>query len=158
MVADLTGLEIANASLLDEATAAAEAMAMAQRIRADTRSQFFADRDCHPQTIAVMQTRAEALGWQLSVGDPFRDLDARQVFGAILQYPGTYGEIHDFRELIAKLNSAGRRDGCGFARSRATQTARRAWRRYRSWIGAAVRRADGFWRTSCSLHCDQVRA
>ena len=107
MVADLTGLEIANASLLDEATAAAEAMAMAQRIRSDTRSQFFADRDCHPQTIAVMQTRAEALGWQLSVGDPFRDLDARQVFGAILQYPGTYGEIHDFRELIANLNSAG---------------------------------------------------
>ena len=106
MLADLTGLEIANASLLDEATAAAEAMAMAQRIRADTRSRFFADRDCHPQTIAVMQTRAEALGWQLSVGDPFRDLDARQVFGAILQYPGTYGEIHDFRELIANLNSA----------------------------------------------------
>ena len=106
MVADLTGLEVANASLLDEATAAAEAMAMAQRIRSDTRSRFFADRDCHPQTIAVMQTRAEALGWQLSVGDPFRDLDACQVFGAILQYPGTYGEIHDFRELIAKLNAA----------------------------------------------------
>ena len=106
MLADLTGLEIANASLLDEATAAAEAMAMAQRIRSDTRNRFFADRDCHPQTIAVMQTRAEALGWQLSVGDPFRDLDARQVFGAILQYPGTYGEVHDFRELIANLNSA----------------------------------------------------
>ena len=107
MIADLTGFEIANASLLDEATAAAEAMTMAQRIRNDTRKQFFVDRDCHPQTIAVMQTRAEALGWQLIIGDPFCDLDARQVFGAILQYPGTYGEIHDFGELIADLNSAG---------------------------------------------------
>src|SRR5690242_6308581 len=107
MIADLTGFEIANASLLDEATAAAEAMTMAQRIRNDARNQFFVDRDCHPQTIAVMQTRAEALGWQLIIGDPFRDLDARQVFGAILQYPGTYGEIHDFGEPIANLNSAG---------------------------------------------------
>ena len=107
MVADLTGLEVANASLLDEATAAAEAMAMAQRICSDTRTRFFADRDCHPQTIAVMQTRAEALGWELSVGDPLCDLDACEVFGAILQYPGTYGEIHDFREPIARLNAAG---------------------------------------------------
>jgi glycine dehydrogenase len=107
MVADLTGLEIANASLLDEATAAAEAMAMAQRIVGDARTQFFADHDCHPQTLAVLATRAQALGWQVCVGDPFRDLDASQVFGAILQYPGTYGRLHDFRQPIAKLNATG---------------------------------------------------
>ncbi len=106
MVADLTGLEVANASLLDEATAAAEAMAMAQRIVSDARTQFFADHDCHPQTLAVLETRADALGWQIRVGDPMLDLDASQVFGAILQYPGTSGEIRDFREPIAKLKAA----------------------------------------------------
>ena len=105
MVADLTGLEIANASLLDEATAAAEAMAMAQRISGTARTVFFADHDCHPQTLAVLKTRAEALGWRVRVGDPMRDLDASEVFGAIFQYPGTFGEIRDFREPIAKLKA-----------------------------------------------------
>ncbi len=105
MVADLTGLEISNASLLDEATAAAEAMAMAQRISETERTVFFADHDCHPQTLAVLKTRAEALGWQVRVGDPMRDLDASEVFGAIFQYPGTFGEIRDFREPIAKLKA-----------------------------------------------------
>jgi glycine dehydrogenase len=107
VVADLTGLEIANASLLDEATAAAEAMAMAQRISGGSRTQFFADQDCHPQTLAVLKTRAESLGWSIRIGDPMRDLDGLRVFGALLQYPGTYGEIRDFREPIAKLKSAG---------------------------------------------------
>ena len=105
MVADLTGLEISNASLLDEATAAAEAMAMAQRISETERTVFFADHDCHPQTLAVLKTRAEALGWQVRVGDPMRDLHASEVFGAIFQYPGTFGEIRDFREPIAKLKA-----------------------------------------------------
>jgi glycine dehydrogenase len=105
MVADLTGLEIANASLLDEATAGAEAMAMARRISGAARTVFFADQDCHPQTLAVLKTRAEALGWQVRVGDPMRDLDASEVFGAIIQYPGTFGEIRDFREPIAKLKA-----------------------------------------------------
>jgi glycine dehydrogenase len=105
MVADLTGLEISNASLLDEATAAAEAMAMAQRISETERTVFFADHDCYPQTLAVLKTRAEALGWQVRVGDPMRDLDASEVFGAIFQYPGTFGEIRDFREPIAKLKA-----------------------------------------------------
>ena len=105
MVADLTGLEIANASLLDEATAAAEAMAMAQRISETARTVFFVDEECHPQTLAVVKTRAEALGWRIRVGDLMQDLDASEVFGAIFQYPGTSGEIRDFRDPIAKLKA-----------------------------------------------------
>ena len=76
MVADLTGLDIANASLLDEATAAAEAMAMARRVSKAAAKAFFVDQDCHPQTIAVVQTRAEPLGWQVIVGDPLRTLES----------------------------------------------------------------------------------
>src|SRR6185503_16165995 len=107
MIADLTALDIANASLLDEATAAAEAMAMAQRISQPGRTVFFADRDCHPQTLAVLQTRAEALGWQVVTGDPMRDIDPAAIFGALFQYPGTFGEVRDFREPIARLRAAG---------------------------------------------------
>jgi glycine cleavage system P protein (glycine dehydrogenase) len=106
LVADLTGLEIANASLLDEGTAAAEAMAMAKRIADTERMAFFVDQDCHSQTIAVLKTRAEALGWLIRVGDPTCDLDATKVFGAIFQYPGTFGDIHDLREPIARLKAA----------------------------------------------------
>ena len=107
MVSDLTGLDIANASLLDEATAAAEAMAMAQRVAKSKSLTFFADENCHPQNIALLKTRAEPLGWTVVVGDPFRDLDANNVFGAIFQYPGTYGHVRDFSELIGKLHAAG---------------------------------------------------
>ena len=107
MVADLTGLEIANASLLDEGTAAAEAMAMAQRISETERTVFFADQDCHPQTLEVLKTRAETLGWRIQIGDPMRDFDASQVFGAIFQYPGTFGDILDLREPIASLKANG---------------------------------------------------
>src|SRR6476659_3867631 len=107
MIADLTALDIANASLLDEATAAAEAMAMAQRISQSGRTVFFADRDCHPQTLAVLQTRAEALGWQVVTGDPMRDIDPAAMFGALFQYPGTFGDVRDFREPIARLKAAG---------------------------------------------------
>ncbi|HKS86373.1 MAG TPA: aminomethyl-transferring glycine dehydrogenase, partial [Pseudolabrys sp.] len=107
LVADLTGLDIANASLLDEATAAAEAMAMAQRITTSDRTVFFADRDCHPQTLAVLAVRAEALGWQIQTGDPLRDLDPVKVFGAIFQYPGTFGHVHDLTGPIAKLKAGG---------------------------------------------------
>src|SRR5690242_7758544 len=106
LVAELTGLEIANASLLDEATAAAEAMAMAHRVADIDRNVFFADRDCHPQTLAVLQVRAEAIGWQVRVGDPLCDLDPTQVFGAIFQYPGTFGDIRDLRGPIAALKGA----------------------------------------------------
>jgi glycine cleavage system P protein (glycine dehydrogenase) len=107
MIADLAGLEIANASLLDEATAAAEAMAMARRIARSPATAFFVDCDCYPQTIAVLRTRAEPLGWQIRVGDPSADLDVAAVFGAILQYPGACGEIRDFRQIIAALHGAG---------------------------------------------------
>jgi glycine cleavage system P protein (glycine dehydrogenase) len=107
MVADLTGLDIANASLLDEATAAAEAMAMAHRLGRGGKSTFFVDADCHPQTIAVVRTRAKPLGWQVIVGDPLKDLDASALFGALLQYPGSSGEIRDFRPVIAALHAAG---------------------------------------------------
>ena len=68
--------------------------------------QFFADLDCHSQTLAVLTTRAEALGWRVVVGDPMRDLDASQVFGAIFQYPATFGDIRDLREPIARLKAA----------------------------------------------------
>ena len=107
MIADLTALDIANASLLDEATAAAEAMAMAQRISQSGRNVFFADRDCHPQTLAVLQTRAEALDWQIVIGDPMQDLHPATIFGALFQYPGTFGDVRDFREPIARLKAAG---------------------------------------------------
>ena len=107
MVCDLTGLDVANASLLDEATAAAEAMALCQRAAKSNAKAFFVDHHCHPQTIAVIRTRAEPLGWQVEVGDPFADLDPAKVFGAIFQYPGTYGDLHDFAAPIAALHAAG---------------------------------------------------
>jgi glycine dehydrogenase len=111
MICDLTGLDVANASLLDEATAAAEAMALAERAApAGTRSgtkSFFVDREVHPQTLAVLRTRAEPLGWNLIVGDPLTDLDRCEVFGALLQYPGTSGAVRDLRPAIAVLRAKG---------------------------------------------------
>ncbi|QYX57126.1 aminomethyl-transferring glycine dehydrogenase [Roseovarius sp. SCSIO 43702] len=103
MITDLTGLEIANASLLDESTACAEAMVMAQRVAKSKAKAFFVDRDCHPQNIAVMKTRAEPLGIEIIVGNPDK-LEADKVFGAIFQYPGTYGHVRDFTDHIARLH------------------------------------------------------
>ncbi len=103
MVTDLTGLEVANASLLDEATACAEAMTMAQRVSKSKSRAFFVDRDCHPQNIAVVQTRAEPLGIEVIVGNPDK-MDASQVFGALFQYPGTYGHVRDFTAHITALH------------------------------------------------------
>ncbi|AQU88117.1 glycine dehydrogenase (aminomethyl-transferring) [Komagataeibacter nataicola] len=107
LVIELTGLDVANASLLDEGTAAAEAMAMARRVAKSKASAFFVDADCHPQTIAVIRTRAEPMGWQVVVGDPATDLDAQAVFGAVFQYPGSTGELRDPRAWIEKLHAAG---------------------------------------------------
>ncbi|WP_336096720.1 aminomethyl-transferring glycine dehydrogenase [Roseovarius sp. CH_XMU1461] len=103
MISDLTGLEVANASLLDEATACAEAMTMAQRVSKSKAKAFFVDRDCHPQNIAVIQTRAEPLGIEVIVGNPDK-MEASEVFGAIFQYPGTYGHVRDFTDHIAALH------------------------------------------------------
>jgi glycine dehydrogenase len=106
MVSDLTGLEIANASLLDEATAAAEAMTMAQRVAKSKATGFFVDENCHPQNIGVMRTRAEPLGIEVIVGDPEKDLDPSRVFAAIFQYPGTHGHVRDFTPQMDALHGA----------------------------------------------------
>jgi glycine dehydrogenase len=105
MICDLTALDVANASLLDEATAAAEAMALAQRSSKSKSTRFFVDSQVHPQTLALLQTRAEPLGWSLVIGDPFQDLAGADVFGAIFQYPGTQGEIRDLRAAIAEVKA-----------------------------------------------------
>ena len=101
---DLTGLELANASLLDEATAAAEAMALAKRVAKSKSNLFFVDENCHPQTISVVQTRAEGFGFELII-DAVDNLGQHQVFGALLQYPDTHGEIRDLRPVIDQLHA-----------------------------------------------------
>ncbi|KIU47599.1 aminomethyl-transferring glycine dehydrogenase [Bradyrhizobium elkanii] len=107
MICDLTGLDVANASLLDEATAAAEAMALAERHSQVKAKVFFVDKEVHPQTLAVMRTRAAPLGWALVVGDPLTELDKADVLGALLQYPGTSGAVRDLRPAIASLRAKG---------------------------------------------------
>ncbi len=104
MVSDLTGLEIANASLLDEATACAEAMTMSQRVAKSKAKAFFVDENCHPQNIAVMKTRAEPLGIEVIIGSP-DDLEADKVFAAIFQYPGTHGQVRDFTAEMEALHA-----------------------------------------------------
>jgi glycine dehydrogenase len=107
MICDLTGLDVANASLLDEATAAAEAMALAERAAPAKTKSFFVDAEVHPQTLAVLRTRAEPLGWNLVIGDPANDLDRADVFGGLLQYPDTSGAVRDLRPAIAMLHAKG---------------------------------------------------
>src|SRR3954463_4157209 len=107
MICDLAGLDVANASLLDEGTAAAEAMALAERASSVKAKAFFVDHEVHPQTLAVLRTRAEPLGWQLIVGDPLLDLDEAPVFGALLQYPGTSGTVRDLRGAVTALRGKG---------------------------------------------------
>ncbi|MFN3614123.1 MAG: aminomethyl-transferring glycine dehydrogenase [Rubrimonas sp.] len=106
MVMDLTGFDLSNASLLDEATAAAEAMAMFRRVARSKAADFFVDADTHPQTIAVLRTRAESMGIGIVVGDP-EAIDPETVFGALLSYPGSSGAARDWRGVIARLHGAG---------------------------------------------------
>ncbi len=107
MVSDLTGLPVANASLLDEATAAAEAMGMAYSIARGKKPAFFAASDCHPQTLAVLTTRAAGLGIELRIGDHREiDLAAGDVCGVLLQYPTTDGKILDYGPLIEQAHAA----------------------------------------------------
>jgi glycine dehydrogenase len=108
VIADLTGLPIANASLLDEATAAAEAMSVALASRsADSSRVFFVSQDCHPQTLAVVRTRAEPLGVEVVVGDHRKINFAEAPFGVLLQYPATTGEIDDPSAFITAAHKAG---------------------------------------------------
>lgn len=104
MIIDLTGLEVANASLLDESTACAEAMTMAQRISKSKVKAFFIDENCHPQNIEVMRTRAQPLGIELIIDNP-DNMDAEKVFGAIFQYPGSYGHVQDFTTHMDALHA-----------------------------------------------------
>lgn len=106
VVLDLTGLELANASLLDEATAAAEAMAMARRVSKSKSNRFFVDRDALPQTIDVMKTRAQAFGWELIYGTAAEAKD-HEVFGALFQYPNVNGEIAELEGAIAAIKAMG---------------------------------------------------
>jgi glycine dehydrogenase len=107
MIIDLTGLEIANASLLDEATAAAEAMAMSYGLCKRKANKFFVSQDCHPQTIAVVQTRAIPLGIEVIIGDHQTFTFNNSVFGALLQYPATDGAIYDYRNFVEQAHSVG---------------------------------------------------
>ncbi|MDB4108878.1 aminomethyl-transferring glycine dehydrogenase [Porticoccaceae bacterium] len=103
MITDLTGMEMANASMLDEGTAAAEAMALCQRMSKSKSNRFLVDIDCLPQTIEIIKTRAEPMNIEVVVGNP-EDF-AGEAFGALLQYPGASGEVRDNREIIARIQA-----------------------------------------------------
>ena len=103
MISDLTGMEMSNSSMLDEGTAAAEAMALCQRMSKSKSSRFFVDSDCLPQTIEVIKTRAEPMGIEVEVADP-ADF-AGEAFGILLQYPGASGEVRDYRDIIGKVQA-----------------------------------------------------
>jgi len=106
MVSDLTALDVANASLLDEATACAEAMAMCHRLK-DDRNLFFVSETCHPQNIEVVRTRAKALGIEIVIGNPESFQFTDKVFGALVQYPDTFGAIHDCSAFVEKAHATG---------------------------------------------------
>ncbi|MBD2461066.1 aminomethyl-transferring glycine dehydrogenase [Oscillatoria sp. FACHB-1407] len=107
MVIDLTGMEIANASLLDEGTAAAEAMTMSFGLHKGKATAFWVSDACHPQTIDVIQTRAEPLGIQVIIGDHRTTEFDQPIFGALLQYPATDGAIYDYKAFIDRAHAAG---------------------------------------------------
>ena len=107
LVSDLTGMQIANASLLDEATAAAEAMTFCKRLSKNKAANtFFVSQHCHPQTLDVLRTRAEPLGIDIEVGDEAAITDASAYFGALLQYPASNGDIFDYRALVERFHAA----------------------------------------------------
>lgn len=107
LISDLTGMQIANASLLDEATAAAEAMTFCKRLSKNkVANTFFVSQHCHPQTLDVLRTRAEPLGIDIEVGDEAAITDASAYFGALLQYPASNGDIFDYRALVERFHAA----------------------------------------------------
>ena len=107
MIMDLTGMETANASLLDEATAAAEAMSMSHGVTKNIEDRYFVSDQCHPQTISVLRTRASAVGIEIVVGDHQSALIDESYFGALLQYPSSNGEVYDYREFIKSAHKKG---------------------------------------------------
>ncbi|MGB1699262.1 MAG: aminomethyl-transferring glycine dehydrogenase, partial [Nannocystaceae bacterium] len=107
MVSDLTGLALSNASLLDEGTAAAEAMAMAHAVARGKKPRFLVSRRCHPQTVTVMQTRADAVGITLECVDEGGELDLDGVSGVLVQYPTTDGVVEDYGALADRVHAAG---------------------------------------------------
>jgi glycine dehydrogenase len=107
MISDLTGLPVSNSSLLDEATAAAEAMGLAYAASRQRKKTFFVAQNCHPQTIAVVQTRAEALGIEVVVGDPLEAEFDGNTCGAVVQYPATDGRVFDYAEVGERIHAAG---------------------------------------------------
>jgi len=142
MVMDLTGMEMANASLLDEATAAAEAMALCKRA---SKSPFVAD-NIHPQTLDVVQTRAKYFGFEIVVG-PAGQLNDQEIFGALLQYPGTTGKVEDLTPMIEAAHEQK-------ALVAVAQAAGRNGSRHRPGECSAVWRADGFWRSARCVLCN----
>ncbi len=106
MIIDLTALDIANASLLDEATAAAEAISLCHAV-VPNRKTFFVANNCHPQTIAVVETRAKPLGIEIKIGEYSRFKFDQAVFGALVQYPATDGAIHDYAGFVRRAHDAG---------------------------------------------------
>jgi glycine dehydrogenase len=155
VIEDLTGLAVAGASLLDEGTAAAEAMTLARRTsKAADGAAFVVDADCHPQTIAVLQTRAEPLGLPVQVHDLSSGLPEGELFGILLQYPGSSGVVRDLGPVVAQAKGArrGRRRRRRPARAHPAHPARRARRRRRRRHQPALRRAAGLRRAARRLH------
>jgi glycine dehydrogenase len=107
MICDLTALDVANASLLDEATAAAEAMALAKRVTTSSSMTFMVDAHVHPQTLAVLRTRAEPLGWDIVTVDEYTEWSQARCFGGLLQYPGTYGHVRELQAAIDAIHANG---------------------------------------------------
>lgn len=108
MVMDLTGFQIANASMLDESTAAAEAMMMCFALKGkDLQRAFFVAESCHPQTISLVRTRAEPFGIKVIVGDPLKWKEDQPIFGALLQYPATDGTVYSYKKFIDQIHQAG---------------------------------------------------
>ena len=136
-------------------------MALCQRAAKSKATAFFVDRDCHPQTIDVVRTRAEPLGWTVVVGDPFADLDPAGVFGALFQYPGTYGARAATSPALIAAPARGRRARLRRRRpagADAAEAARRDGRRHRRRLDPALRRAARLRRPARRLHGGQGRA
>ncbi len=109
MISDLSGLDFANASLLDEATAAAEAMTLLHRVAKSKATRFLVDVNCHPQTIDVVKTRAEPLGIHIVVADPVTAdaTDLADCYGMLVQYPGSNGEVVDLAPIVQRAHDSG---------------------------------------------------